>query len=122
MPREIARLTPLAARKQLLLAESDLNRAKLFENAVALSAGVKSATARVRSIGSMASAALGLIAGVATRRSPKTDVVGAGSPRLQAFLRIAGVLSTLCLTFYSRGQSKVNRKSSLGTTKSGPPS
>jgi hypothetical protein len=64
------RLNPLESRKQLLIAESELNRAQLVQEWHMMAEGVRSVADRARSISSVASAAVSLIAGlVAVRRA-----------------------------------------------------
>jgi hypothetical protein len=58
-------VTPLELRKQLLLAESELNRAQLVGDMAALTAGVRTLTDRAKSFGSIAPSAAVLVADVA---------------------------------------------------------
>ena len=55
------RLNPLASRKQLLIAESELNRAQLAEDWQAVAGEISSLTARAKSFGTLASAAAVLV-------------------------------------------------------------
>jgi hypothetical protein len=61
-------MNPLESRKQLLIAESELNRAQLVADLAALTAGVRAITDRARSFGSIASSAAVLVAGLAAFR------------------------------------------------------
>ena len=97
------RLNPLESRKQILIAESELNRAQLAGELAALAAGVRAFTARAKSFGSMASSAALLVAGLAAfRRGKSADTVEKPSRR-QTLLKGAGLISTLWLAFRSRG-------------------
>ena len=66
------RLNPLESRKQLLIAESELNRAQLVQEWQAMGDGVRSVADRARTISSLASAAASLIAGLASFRRGKS--------------------------------------------------
>ena len=52
-----SRLNPLASRKELLLAESGLNRAQMMEDAAALSADMHALADRAKSFDTIASSA-----------------------------------------------------------------
>jgi hypothetical protein len=62
------RLSPLKSRKQLLIAESELNRAQLVQEWHVMADGVRLVADRASSISSVASAAVSLIAGLAALR------------------------------------------------------
>ncbi len=63
-------MNPLALRKQLLIAESELNRAQLAEEWQTMGHGIRDLAHRAKSIGAWASSAALLVAGVtALRRS-----------------------------------------------------
>jgi hypothetical protein len=68
------RMNPLQSRKQLLIAESELNRAQLVQEWQTMADGVRSVADRARTISSIASTAASLIAGLAffrrTRSAP----------------------------------------------------
>ena len=61
-------MNPLESRKQLLIAESELNRAQLVQEWQTMADGVRSVADRARTISSLASAAASLIAGLASFR------------------------------------------------------
>jgi hypothetical protein len=67
-------MNPLQSRKQLLIAESELNRAQLVQEWQTMADGVRSVADRARTISSIASTAASLIAGLAffrrTRSAP----------------------------------------------------
>ena len=70
------RMNPLESRKQLLIAESELNRAQLAGDLAALTAGVRTLADRAKSFGSIASSAAVLVAGLAAfRRGKPVDAV-----------------------------------------------
>ena len=98
------RMTPLQSRKQLLLAESELNRAELAGDMASIVAGVRTLTTRARFYGSIASSAAVLVTGLAALRRAK-PANGAAKPSwLQIILKGAGLVSTLWLAFRSQGR------------------
>lgn len=97
-------MTPLESRKQLLIAESEINRLELAGDLAALAAGVCTLTRRARSFGSIASSAAVLVAGLAAFQSGKRMDGDAKRSWLQIILKAAGLISTLWLAFRSRGQ------------------
>ncbi len=101
-------MTPLESRKQLLIAESELNRVELAGDLAVLAAGVRSLSRRARSYGSIASSAAVLIAGLAAFQRGKREDADAKRSWLQIILKGAGLISTLWLAFRSRGQDHEN--------------
>jgi len=97
------RLNRLESRKQLLLAESELNRAQLFVDMATLSAEVCALTDRAKSLGSLASSAAMLVAGLAAFRRGKAADAGAKPSWFKRILKGAGVVSSLWLALRSRG-------------------
>jgi hypothetical protein len=68
MPETKPKLTPLAVRKQLLLLESDLNRARLVETLDELRQEFHHSKERLAQLGSMASTAAKVVATVSSAR------------------------------------------------------
>jgi hypothetical protein len=99
------RLNPLESRKQLLIAESELNRAQLVQEWVAMTVG-RTLTGRVKSFGSIASAAALLVAGLAALRRGNSGSAGVKPSWLQTILKGAGMVSTLWLAFRAKGHIK----------------
>ena len=64
-------LNPLQSRKQLLIAESELNRAQLAGEMAVLKADLHKFADRAKSLGSIASSAATLFAGLASFRRSK---------------------------------------------------
>jgi hypothetical protein len=105
-----SRVTPLELRKQLLIAESELNRAQLVQEWVAMTVGVRTFTDRVKSFGSIASAVALLAAGlVAFRRGKRVDADVKPS-WLQTILKGAGMVSTLWLALRAKGHDQENKE------------
>jgi len=88
-------MNPLQSRKQLLLAESELNRAQMAGDIAALKADVRALTDRARSIGWIASSATAVWAGLAALRPGKSAPAGGKHSWLPALLKGAGLISTL---------------------------
>jgi hypothetical protein len=97
-----SRMTPLESRKQLLIAESELNRAELAGDLAVLTAGVRTLTNRAKSFGSMASYAAVLVAGLAALRRGKSAPTDAKPSWLQTIFKGTGLMSTLWLAFRSQ--------------------
>jgi len=99
-------MNPLELRKQMLIAESELNRAQLGEELAALSAGVRTVTNRAKSFSSMASVAAVVVAGLAAIRRGQPGVAHAKLSWLQTILKSAGMVSTLWLAFRSQSRNQ----------------
>ena len=94
-------MNPLESRKQMLIAESELNRAQLIGDMAALTAGVRTLTDRAISFGSIASSAAVLVAGLAAFRRGKRVDTDEKPSRMQTILKGAGLISTLWLALRS---------------------
>ena len=70
MPGKNPCLNPLASRKQLLIAESELNRAQLVQEWRAISGEVHALAIRARTISSIVSVGASLVAGLAAASRP----------------------------------------------------
>ena len=98
------RLTPLELRKQLLITESDLNRIRMLEDAQQITGGLRNLAGRMKTVGSIASAAAVLGAGVATFRGGKEAPTAAKPSWFQNILKCAQLASSFWFTF--RGRSR----------------
>ena len=96
------RLNPLESRKQLLIAESELNRAQLLQEWAALTAGVRTLTHRAKSFRSITSSAAVLMAGLAAFRRGKPGGADVKPSWFQSILKGAGIVSSLELAFRSQ--------------------
>jgi hypothetical protein len=92
-------MNPLQSRKQLLLAESELNRALLVGDMAAMRADVRALTERARSIGLIASSVAALVAGLTAFRHKKSAPGDAKPSRLQTILKCAGLIFNLWTAF-----------------------
>jgi len=97
-------MNPLESRKRLLITESEINRVQLIQEWRAMAEGVRTFGARVKSAGSLASAAAALVAGVSAFRRGKTVDADAKSSWWQTILKGAGLVSTIWLAFRPRGR------------------
>ena len=102
MLREMPRVNPLQLRKELLVAESELNRAQLVEEWQAMTVGVRTLGARVKYVSVLASAAALFVSGVSAFRRRRASTNGAKFSWLQTALQGAKVASSLWLAFRSR--------------------
>jgi negative regulator of sigma E activity len=76
-------MSPLESRKQLLIAESELNRAQLLQEFQTMTAEVHALARQARTITSFASATATLVAGVVSLRQKKS----APAPEKPSWLR-----------------------------------
>jgi hypothetical protein len=90
-------MKPLELRKQILIAESELNRAQLVQDLQTMADEVHSLAAQARTISSLASAAASLVAGLASFRRKKSPPVAEKPSWLQTILKGAGLVSNLWL-------------------------
>jgi hypothetical protein len=100
------RLNPIESRKQLLLAESELNRAQMMERIAALSADVRAIGNRAQSFDSIASSAAVLVSGLSAFRRGKPADTDAKPSWLRNILKGAGLLSNLWLAFRPKGRDR----------------
>ena len=99
-------MTQLELRKQLLIAESEINRVRLREEWHGMANGIHRLTDRAKSFGSIASAAAVLVAGLAALRGGQPAGGGAKASWLQTIIKGAGLVSNLWLAFRSRGREQ----------------
>ena len=98
-------LSPLESRRRLLVAESELNRAQLIEDWQMMGAGVQHLAARVKSVGSLASAAALFGAGLLAFRRGRASTNGAKSSWLRTALKGAKVAGSIWLAFRPRSRN-----------------
>ena len=94
------RMNPLKSRKQLLIAESELNRAQLVQELETIKGKFHSLANQARTVSSLVSAAATLIAGLASFRHKKESAPAAEKPSwLQTIVKGAGLVSTVWQAF-----------------------
>jgi hypothetical protein len=103
------RVNPLESRRQLLVAESDLNRAQLVQEWGAMTAGVHTLAGRVKTYGSLASVAAMLMAGLAAFRRKKSAPAAERHSWLQTILNGAGLVSAIWQAFRLRDHDHENK-------------
>jgi hypothetical protein len=99
-------MNPIQLRKQLLLAESELNRAQLVADITALRMGAHTLAARARSFRAIASTAAVLVAALAAFRGRKSADAAAKPSWLQTLLKSASLISTIWLACRSQGRDQ----------------
>ena len=97
-------ISPLESRKQLLIAESELNRAQLSEEWQTMTHGVGDLGHRAKTMAEWASAAALLVAGVAALRRGPPAPGAAKSSWFQKILSGARVAATIWFAFRPRGE------------------
>ena len=102
-------LSPLESQKQLLIAESELNRAQLSEEWHAITHEVCDIAHRAKTIAAWVSSAALVAAGMAAlRRRPPAP----GTTKYSWFQRVlngARVASTICFAFAARGEKEAQK-------------
>ena len=101
-----SRMNPLESRRQMLIAESERNRAQLLGDMAELTVEVHVLSKRAKSFGTLASSAAVLVTGLAAFRFNKSMPADAKPSFLQRCLKGAGVASTLWLAFHSRARNQ----------------
>ena len=102
-------MNPLTSRKQLLIAESELNRAQLFQECQTMADEVRSLTSQARTFGSFASAAASVVAGLASFRRKKPAPVEEKPSWWRTVLKGAGLASSFWSEFRSQGRDQKNK-------------
>jgi hypothetical protein len=93
------RIAPLQLRKQLLLVESELNRAQFSGDLAAMKAGIRARADDIKSIRSILSSAVALAAGLGAFLHGKVTTQKDNSSWLQTLLKGAGLISSLWMAF-----------------------
>jgi hypothetical protein len=104
----------LAVRKRLLIAESELNRAHAVQECQAMTEGARSFLGRVKSVGSLASAAALLATGVTAFRRSRSAHKAEKSSWLQLFLKGAQAAAPIWLAWRSRQNERAGEQDGKG--------
>jgi len=99
-------MNALESRKQLLIAESELNRAHLISDWESLAVEVHALTKRAKTMGSLASAATLLISALSAFRRNQPAPAAPKTPWLQAVLKGAGLVGL----FWSKFRPQHHKK------------
>jgi negative regulator of sigma E activity len=92
-------MKPLESRKQLLIAESELNRAQLVQEWRTMKGEVHALAEQAKTIRSIASAVATLVAGLSNCRNKSASPAAEKPSWLQTILKGAGVVSTFWQSF-----------------------
>lgn len=103
-------MNSLESRKQLLIAESELNRAQLDEDLAALTTDVRRLTDRAKSFGVIASSAAVLVTGLVAFQRGRAGIASAPSGWGQMVIKGAGLVSTLWLAFRAKQRNQVDQE------------
>lgn len=95
-------MNPLEARKQLLIAESEINRAHLVGDLGVLTAAARRLTHRVATWGSIASSTAALAASLAAIQGGRTAKAGTKPSQAHPIINGAVLISFLCLSLYAQ--------------------
>jgi hypothetical protein len=97
-----SRLNPLQFRKQLLIAESELNRAQLVHEAKAMAGDVRLLTSNFGTVGSLVSAAVSLLAALISCQRKPTEPARETSSWWQILMKGAGLVGSFWSRFGSQ--------------------
>jgi HPt (histidine-containing phosphotransfer) domain-containing protein len=95
-------MNSLDSRKQLLVAESELNRAQLVQEWRTMASEVHALTEQARSISSIASAVATLVAGLSSLRHKKSELAAEKPSWWKTLLKGAGLASSFWQAFRSQ--------------------
>ena len=103
-------MNPLKSRKQLLIAESELNRAQLVQEWQTMAEKVHSLTRQARTITSIASAVATLVAGLSSLRHKQSAPAAEKPSWWQTILKGAGLVGSFWSEFRSqRREQEINK-------------
>ena len=108
------RLSPLESRKQLLIAESEFNRAQLVQEWQVMADKVRSVADRARTLSSVASATASLIAGLASFRRTRPASADEKPSWWQILLKGAQLAGSLWSEFRPQGRNPKDQSQSTG--------
>ena len=105
MPGKNSRLKELASRKQLLIAESDLNRAHLVHEWQTMEGDVRALADQAKTVGAIASVAASLTAGFTSFSRNKSAPANEKKTWWRTIVKVAGLASTAWSEFRTRPQA-----------------
>ena len=97
-----SRLNPLALHKQLLIAESELNRAQLVQEWQTMAGEVHALAHQARTIACIASAAASLVAGLSALRHKQSKPAAEKPSWWRILFKGAGMVGTFWSEFHTR--------------------
>ena len=98
-------VTPLELRKQLLIAESELNRVRLLQEWQTMGDGLYHLADQARSLNNMASSTMSLVSGLASLTSGEPAPTGSKISWFKKAISGARLASTIWLLFRSRSSN-----------------
>lgn len=104
-----SQVNPLELQKKMLIAESELNRAQLFDGLVELRHNARSLGGFVKAFDLVPSSIEMLVATLAAFRKGRATDGSGSSSWVQTFLKAAGVLSTVWMAFRPRSRNQSNK-------------
>jgi hypothetical protein len=104
MFREKSHVSFLESRKQLLIAESEINRAQLRQEWDVMAGGVSNLTHRIKSLGPFASAAALLVPALGAFRCKSSVPATAKISRLETLLKGARLVCSIWLVWRARSR------------------
>jgi hypothetical protein len=102
MSRKPTRVNPLELRKELLIAESEINRAQLLDEWQTMSDGVHTVTHHVKIVSSLAGVAALVVAGISAFRRSQAMPSDAKTSWLSPLLKGAQLATSLWQAFRTR--------------------
>jgi hypothetical protein len=106
MAQQANLISPLASRKQLLIAESELNRAQLSAEWQTMTRGILDVVHRATTTAAWVSSAALVVAGVTALRRRPAEQGAAKSSRFQKALNGAHLVSRFWLAFRTHGEKE----------------
>jgi hypothetical protein len=110
MPGKNSHMKPLELRKQLLITESELNRAQLIQEWRTMSGNAHALAHQARTIRSIASATASLVGGLLSLRRKISVPAAEKPPWWQTILKGAGLVSTLWQSFRTPGREPADKQ------------
>jgi hypothetical protein len=95
-------MNPSQQEKELLIAESELNRALLREDWCTITKGVRHLSAGLQSVGSLASMAALLVTAISSFRRERAAATGAKASWIDTALKGAKLASSIWMAFRSK--------------------
>jgi len=102
-------MNPLEMQKQLLIAESEVNRAQLMQEWQTMAGEVHSLATQARTIGSFASATASLVSGLVFFWHKRSAPTAEKPLWWQTILKNAGLISNIWLAFRVKGHDQKNK-------------
>ncbi len=99
-------MSPLEARKQLLIAESEINRAQLAREFELVKSNARALRERAKSFGSLASSVAAMVTGLSAFRGMGRERSDGKRSWVKTILKVAGFAANFWLAFRSPGRER----------------